>query len=351
MPMRQLCTFVAAAMLASCGGGASNIALPPSQTARAPISAGTPNPATCGPITEFAAGVDEPFDIVAAPDGALWYTSRGETTQNMFAHMTEGGVVSLTSDVGQPLMLAWGPDGRLWFTNDGGQVDAWNPSTGALSVYTVPSGEGAFTNAIVAGPDGNMWFTELGNSENVPGRIGRISMTGTVTEYDIAVAGAQPNKIIVGPDGNLWANNFNSIAAGKKLYRISTAGAVTVFTLSGTNVGSDDLTAGPDGAIWFTDRFDDQIGRFGLDSSTKLFPLAPGRNPWAITTGSDGALYFTERGGYTPSAIARMTTTGVVTEYRTPTNSDGLLFITNGRDRAVWFTDFSNNLVGRLSYH
>lgn len=48
---------------------------------------------------------------------------------------------------------------------------------------------------IVAGPDGALWFAEgEGN------RIGRITVTGTLTEFPVPTPFGQP----VGPDGNLW---------------------------------------------------------------------------------------------------------------------------------------------------
>ena len=68
-------------------------------------------------------------------------------------------------------------------------------------------------NRIAAGPDGNLWFTESAN----PGRIGRITPTGTIDEF---AAGLTPNSapvgIAAGPDANLWfTENANPGRIGK----------------------------------------------------------------------------------------------------------------------------------------
>src|SRR5689334_16813411 len=51
---------------------------------------------------------------------------------------------------------------------------------------------------IAAGPDGNLWFTGAANT------IGKISTTGTATQYTVPTASAYTNGITAGPDGNVW---------------------------------------------------------------------------------------------------------------------------------------------------
>src|SRR4051812_38309715 len=66
---------------------------------------------------------------------------------------------------------------------------------------TLPTPDLTLT-AITAGPDGNVWYTK--SSYSPPsGRIGRITPTGVVTEFD-AGAGIEPVSIKAGADGNLW---------------------------------------------------------------------------------------------------------------------------------------------------
>ena len=52
---------------------------------------------------------------------------------------------------------------------------------------------------IVTGPDGNLWFTESTRST-----IGRITPTGTFTEWHTDDDGTGPYGITLGSDGNLW---------------------------------------------------------------------------------------------------------------------------------------------------
>jgi virginiamycin B lyase len=54
-------------------------------------------------------------------------------------------------------------------------------------------------HAITAAADGALWFTQWGSN-----RIGRITMTGEVSEYDVPTPGSEPHGIVAGPDGALW---------------------------------------------------------------------------------------------------------------------------------------------------
>jgi virginiamycin B lyase len=51
---------------------------------------------------------------------------------------------------------------------------------------------------ITSGPDHNLWFTEQGQD-----KIGRITPTGTITEFPVT-PNSIPTVITSGPDGNLW---------------------------------------------------------------------------------------------------------------------------------------------------
>jgi virginiamycin B lyase len=66
----------------------------------------------------------------------------------------------------------------------------------------------------MAGTDGALWFTEfLGN------KVGRLTTTGTFTEYPVPTANAKPLGITTGPDGNIW---FTEVT-GHKLGRLTAA--------------------------------------------------------------------------------------------------------------------------------
>jgi streptogramin lyase len=98
--------------------------------------------------------------------------------------------------------------------------------------------------------DGALWFTELNGN-----KIGRVTITGTFTEFPIPTANSQPHGITAGPDGALWFAEFN----GNKIGRITTTGTITEFAIPTASGGSFGITAGPDGALWFTESI--KIGR------------------------------------------------------------------------------------------
>ena len=102
-------------------------------------------------------------------------------------------------------------------------------TSGTITEYPIPTASSA-PGDIAAGPDGNLWFTE-----NLVGKIGKISPSGTFTEYPIPSVNPHPYAIAAGPDGNLWftetktVNNFGVRAIGK----ITTSGAFTEYSLPG----------------------------------------------------------------------------------------------------------------------
>jgi hypothetical protein len=52
---------------------------------------------------------------------------------------------------------------------------------------------------IVAGPDGNLYYTKPSDA-----KIGRITTSGEVTEFNTPSASAFPTFLTVGADGNIW---------------------------------------------------------------------------------------------------------------------------------------------------
>src|SRR5690349_6683742 len=64
-----------------------------------------------------------------------------------------------------------------------------------FSIVTANSGPADMT----AGPDGNVWFVD-----QLSGRIGTVTHTGTVTGRQIPTPKSLPTAIASGPDGALW---------------------------------------------------------------------------------------------------------------------------------------------------
>ena len=287
-------------------------------------------------ITEYSNGIpstEYPDQIVAGPDGSLWFTSGPN-----IGRVTPAGVVT-EFPAGLPTGqitagLAVGPDGNLWFTDPGtsissGLIGRMTP-TGVSTVFT--AGISSFTYAIAAGADGNMWFTEYGQ------RIGRITPSGVVTEFPAATYSGL--GIVGGPDGNLWfATGSNTIG------RITTTGVVTIFTV-GIHGATARITVGPDGALWFTG--EGAIGRITTAGVVSEYSAGlPAINELVgIITGPDGNLWFT---AWAANLIGRVTTSGAITMFGAGISAGGLpQEITLGPDGNLWFTETSGHRVAKV---
>jgi hypothetical protein len=164
-----------------------------------------------------------------------------------------------------------------------------------MSPFSAPQG-------ITAGPDGNMWFTEYAN----PGRIGRVTMAGAISEFPVITPGGGIEAITAGADGNVWFANQNSDLIGK----ITPAGVVTEYPIPPTipvhYAQTRGITLGPDGNVWFTEYSGNRIGRITPAGVVTEFNtgISVQTSPRGITTGPDGALWFTEEVG---NRIGRIT--------------------------------------------
>src|ERR1700686_775969 len=95
------------------------------------------------------------------------------------------------------------------------------------------------------------------------------------------------------------------------------------------------LIVGPDGNLWFTEITSSRIARLTASGKITEF-LTPTVNahPSSIAIGADGNLWFSEQQG---NAIGRVTPTGGIREFRLPikhTNADMVIL---GPDKRIWF--------------
>jgi virginiamycin B lyase len=65
-----------------------------------------------------------------------------------------------------------------------------------------------------------------------------------------------------------------------------------------------------------------------------------------ITTGPDGALWFTE---FADNKIGRITMQGGITEFSLPASGEAPKNITAGPGGTLWFTESASNQIGRLT--
>jgi streptogramin lyase len=300
-------------------------------------------------ITEFSIPTPSAFPagITSGPDGNLWFT---EDASSKIGRVTTGGVFTefaIPSGSGGPVNIVTGPDNNLWFTEgDVGstsQIGRITPASGIITQFVTGNVD---TQGIAAGPDGNLWYTEIGAN-----KIGRITTSGTVTEFAIPTANSAPYYITAGGDGNLWFTEYT----GNKIGRITTSGTITEFTVpTGSSGGTKPfgIAAGADGNLWFTEYNDNKIGRITVTGTITQFTIpSPSAGPHAITAGPDGNLWFSEDSGSVGlvNKIARITTSGTVTEFPIPTSNSQPFGIAAGPDSKVWFVENGGNKVGKIT--
>ena len=241
-----------------------------------------------------------------------------------------------SSDVGHTLVA------EVTAANGGGSgvaVSAYSKVLEAEMVeYTVPSEHGvAYPRGITTGSDKNLWYTKFGGETE--SRIGKITTSGTITEYSLAGA-SHPVGIASGPDKNLWFTEEGTNKIGK----ITTAGTVTEYALP---AGSrpQQITAGSDENLWFTEEGTSKIGKITTAGKVTEYELPAGSRPFGIASGPDKNLWFVDFG---TSRVGKITTAGKITEYALPAGSypEG---ITAGPDENLWFTDESTNKISKIT--
>jgi streptogramin lyase len=244
--------------------------------------------------------------ITSGTDGKLWIA-----TPSLFGglvHVTPGGSCSgitlpTPPHFRSPQDVVAAPNGAIWFTEPtGNQIGRWEIAPfpqSSLTLFDVPTFASGVTD-IAYGPDGALWFTE-----QAAGKIGRITTTGVFTEYALPNTGTSPTGITAGPDGALWFTEYY----GNRIGRITTAGVISGFAIPTPTSGPRDITVGPDGALWFTEHVGDKIGRITTLGEITEFPLTAGSSPVGITSGPDGNIWFTEHGRRLIGRLTLMTDT------------------------------------------
>lgn len=214
------------------------------------------------PITPFTPDrITGPVRIAVGSDGALWFTDYGRSNSgdnySNVGRITTSGDVTIYSLPGipmnnQPYDITAGPDGALWFTEPNTNHIGRITVSGEISEYAVPTtNSGSYF--LTAGSDGALWF-----SEQFVNKIGRITTSGNVTEYPV------PNysfEITSGPDGALWFTEPGGSAIG----RITTSGVITEYPTPTPNSDPIGITAGPNNTIWFSEVWPtNQVGRINI---------------------------------------------------------------------------------------
>jgi streptogramin lyase len=247
-----------------------------------------------GSIIEFpvagsdqsAGGTGSPEVIVVGPDKNLWFTDPSSFTVD---RITTGGKITAFPVSGAPHGLTVGPDGSLWFTEENSMLGRITPA-GSVTEIELPLEFPSDWDRITAGADGNLWFVE-----STANKIGRVTVRGDLTEFDIPTQDSTPSGITRGPDGNVW---FTELTGGK-IGKITPAGAITEFSLpGGADASPDQIAVGPDQNLWVTDSAASRIARITPSGRIVEVPTPTDQaSPAGITAGPQGTIWFTESDG------------------------------------------------------
>jgi streptogramin lyase len=332
-----------------------------------------------------------PYDIVAGPDGNVWFTENNPNSIGEFVALGGGAGIGehpITSSsmpgnnsLYGALGLTSGPDGQLWFTESQCVEDpcfVGSISTGGtINVYGTPTAD-VGPQDITAGPDGNLWFTETGLGTH--SAVARMTTAGTITEYQTPTGGSNPAAITTGADGNLWftesaVSQIGVITTGGSylhefpippgLGSVTVAAAGTgyqtgdVVTVIQTGASGGTLVVGTVTAQGGVQNFS-STGSIGTGYSTATNLNTTGGSgqglqvnilntngaflPTGIALGPDGNVWFTPED---QNNVLEVTPGGQFTAYPVPKQGSAE-FITAGPDGNVWYTDDLNSAIAQL---
>lgn len=225
-----------------------------------------------------------PRIIAMGADGNVWFS---EHNGNRIGRITAAGELKefdIPTPASQPRAIALGGDGNIWFGEfAAGKIGRITPK-GEITEFVIPTPDSG-PRALAAGPDGNIWFSEFRTA-----KIGRITPAGVITEYALPRPGAGPGDITAGADGAMWflqlsGNMDGRQVDGGRIGRITMDGRVTEFELPEKTPSPINIAVGPDRNVWYTRG--SKVGRVTSDGQITEFDLGEGVRGSGLSAGAD----------------------------------------------------------------
>lgn len=237
------------------------------------------------------------------------------------------------------------------------------PAAAVVQDFPVPTSD-AGLHSIATGKDGSLWYTA-----EKKGRVGRITVTGQITEWAVPWDGRYgPEELTVAADGRVWVLSD----AHARVFVIDPAvpsGPVAGYFVDAYEQGDtrdfetprpgarrgNDIAAAPDGSVWVSDSIGEGITRY---APPQIFTTAGGTPDCdfdgLLAAGADGKMWCAFKG----SALKRIELDGA-TNVNLPT-TDGFAFsaLAGAPDGAMWFARLlsgtfaskaSTGAVGRMT--
>lgn len=286
-----------------------------------------------------------------APDGAVWLTMNGGVAR--YARGAFSAFAPPQADPngdlfeGMDPLIVVGPDNAAYtvgyyFQNFVSSYAYWmrfapngSSTLGGLTGYDS-------INDLKIGPDNRLYAAAFASGN---GYVVQEKLPFFNESHELQLPGT-PQGVAAGEDGTIWV-------AADALYRISTALKITArYKLPIKTGPCCALVWGPDDALWFPDPDNNSIARITTTGILNEFRiLTPASFPDGLTVGGDGALWFTELNG---NKIGRITTSGRISEYRIPTANSRPLKIAAPKPcldaHTLWFVETSANKLGEVKF-
>lgn len=284
--------------------------------------------------------------------GDLWYIQSSPTYPYNNYYIGRMTTLGITSNylVGYPAgssnfivrSLTTGQDGNVWFNgkdnNNTLYVGSLNISTGAIAFYPYSMPTYSPPGNLTLGSDGNLWYSVKSAYSNNYSYIVYFNPSNSTTSIGKTLDSyADVSSLTSGIDGNLWFTNsyYNRVQ-----YIIPSSGGGGSYTIPTTNSQPGGIVSGKDNNLWLIENTNGKIAKLTTSGVFTEYTLPAGVSAYMLTTDSDGMLWFTDT---IHSKIGRITPTGIVTIYSAPTGISGIEKIITGPGNTLWFTSSSNN--------
>lgn len=225
-----------------------------------------------------------PRIIAVGADGNLWFS---EHDGNRIGRITPRGELrefDIPTSGSQPRAIALGADGNIWFGEFAGNRIGRITPEGRITEFPLPTPDSG-PRALAAGPDGNIWYSAFRAS-----RIGRITPQGEITEFPLPRPDSGPGDITAGADGAMWfvmlTGTMDGLQVnGGRVGRISMDGQVTEFDMPTRTPSPINIAVGPDLNIWYTQG--SRVARVTPEGKITEFPLGESSRGSGLSAGSD----------------------------------------------------------------
>lgn len=252
-----------------------------------------------GVLTEYAVPTasSAPEHITASADGYVWFTERYGRKIGRISQA--GGAISefTLPGYGEYATTINYTGGKVWF----GSVESssvarlgWISSSGAITKLASANTAATITSlTTVPGSPNTLWVTRVSSQWGDSVSKVNTAGSGSWTHYRLPTAGCSPQSITVGSDGNLWFTEKNTSRIGK----ITTSGAISEYQLA-AGMAPQTIVSAPNGNLYFTMKSGNKVGQITTTGvvTEYVVPTAASQ-PHGITVGADGNLFFTEMSG------------------------------------------------------